>query len=455
MEAIVFNIDKYVKSNIEKSKRQDILKSNDFNSTLKSIKSNLVKETKLSKSVIKNEHLSQKHPLKEINNKEKIDLKTLDKDVDNIKETDNKEDSLVLENIMYLLNNKVTTIDDIITSNTTVLEDNISATNTVELTNRDIFENLIIENFLDNPKNVVSTGAIFEDIMNKQITDEEFSAIMENIESENNKNNKIVHFNINYNEDMNGSMELTTEFLASTSNSEEMLNDNKINISNDEQSFEQDNFGQDAFEHLNQNNKLKTLENNQTLESLEINEASKKYKSQNESIIDLGKNNPKYLENVSIDIESESTVNPKEVIQQIVDKFKIETSQSKNEITLKLKPEILGKMTMSIEVVKDTVIAKLIVENQKVKEIIEGNLIQLRDEIKDSGLEIKTFEVFVGNSSDFNKHNSNQFNLKQSNKKIKIKSQNTKTGNNYEESFLDNKIESIGLYSEKGLNLLA
>lgn len=450
METIIFNMDKHLKSNIEKSKKEDIPKSKDFNSTFKSFENKLAKKPKLSKSVGNKEVLTQKQNSKEVNSKEKTDLKTLDEDVENTKETDIKEDSLIFENIIYLLNNKVNTIDDIIISNTKDLENNISATNIVDLTNRDVFESQIIENLLNNTKNVVSTGSIFKDIMNKQITEEELSTIMKNIEPKNDENNKDVNFDINYNEKMNGPMESTTELLASTSNSEEILNNNKIYVLNDEQTFEQGN-----FEHSNQNNKVETLENNQTFEPMEINEDLRKFKIQNESLITFGKNNSRYLENDSIDVESENKVNSKEVIQQIVDKFKIDTSQSKNEITLKLKPEILGKMTMSIEIVKDTIIAKLIVENQKVKDIIEGNLIQLRDEIKDSGLEIKTFEVFVGNSSDFDKHNSNQFNLKQSNKKIKIKNHNAKRVSDYAESTIENKVDSIGLYSENGLNLLA
>ena len=47
---------------------------------------------------------------------------------------------------------------------------------------------------------------------------------------------------------------------------------------------------------------------------------------------------------------------------------------------------------MKIEVAKGAITAKIMVENQN-KEIIEGNIIQLKEEIKDTGLEIKTFEV--------------------------------------------------------------
>ncbi len=110
---------------------------------------------------------------------------------------------------------------------------------------------------------------------------------------------------------------------------------------------------------------------------------------------------------------------------------------------------------MNIEVIKGEVIAKVMVESQRTKEVIESNLIQLKEGIKDTGLEIKTFEVFVGSGSDFDKHNSGQFNLNKNNQKTKIKVQDNKSIKNYEEGSIDNKINSIGLYSENGLNLFA
>lgn len=156
-----------------------------------------------------------------------------------------------------------------------------------------------------------------------------------------------------------------------------------------------------------------------------------------------------------IEVDEADTIDRKDLIQQIVDKVKIDLSESKNEIRIKLKPEVLGEMTMNIEVVKGEIIAKIMVDSQRTKEIIEANLIQLKDGIKDTALEIKTFEVFVGSGSDFDKHKSNQFTFKQNNKKIKIKPENNKISKNYEENLLENQMNSTGIYSENGLNLFA
>nr|WP_280528518.1 flagellar hook-length control protein FliK [Tissierella praeacuta] len=167
----------------------------------------------------------------------------------------------------------------------------------------------------------------------------------------------------------------------------------------------------------------------------------------------MNKNEIRFEKDNLIKLDDLDTVRDKDVIQQIVEKAKFNLSDNKNEMRIKLKPEILGEMTMNIEVVKGTVIAKIMVDNQRAKEIIEGNLIQLKEGIKDTGLEIKTVEVFVGNNSDFNKHNSGQFNLKQNNKRIKVKSQDRKAVSGYDEQTVENMTNINTL--EEGLNLFA
>lgn len=154
-------------------------------------------------------------------------------------------------------------------------------------------------------------------------------------------------------------------------------------------------------------------------------------------------------------LESEDPIDPKDLIQQIVQKFEVDLSQEKNEMKISLKPEALGNMTMSIEVVKETIIARIMVDNHRTKEIIENNLFQLKEGIKDSGLEIKTFEVFVGNNSDFDQHNpSSNFNFNQGSRKIKIKSMKNDSLN-YEGSINESNAKTPGVYSTSNINLLA
>lgn len=173
----------------------------------------------------------------------------------------------------------------------------------------------------------------------------------------------------------------------------------------------------------------------------------------NESFVTFAKDGVRF--SADKPVEEPTIVNPKEVVEQIVEKVKFDLSENKNEIKLSLKPEALGEMTMNIEVAKDGIIAKIMVDNYRAKEIIEGNIVQLKEGIEDTAMEIKTFEVFVGNGADFDKHSSGQFNLKQNSKKMRIKNEDNKTIENYGEQIMDDRMNSINPYSESSLNLFA
>ena len=143
-------------------------------------------------------------------------------------------------------------------------------------------------------------------------------------------------------------------------------------------------------------------------------------------------------------------VDKKEVIEQIVNKAKLIVDDNKQEIRIKLKPEILGELILKMEVVKGDVLAKVMVDNYKTKELIEANLFQLKEDMKENGLEIKTFEVFVGTNEDFDRENTEQFNFKKRPNKIKIKSGELKEIKIYDENTL---VNMEGIYEEGSLNL--
>ena len=145
-------------------------------------------------------------------------------------------------------------------------------------------------------------------------------------------------------------------------------------------------------------------------------------------------------------------VDKKEVIEQIVNKAKLIVDDNKQEIRIKLKPEILGELILKMEVVKGDVLAKVMVDNYKTKELIEANLFQLKEDMKENGLEIKTFEVFVGTNEDFDRENTEQFNFKKRPNKIKIKSGELKEIKIYDENTL---VNMEGIYEEGSLNLFA
>lgn len=447
MEAIVLNMDQYLKSNAENSKGKISERSKDFNSTLESMVNKSTKNNKNSKSIRANEISSSNESTKEAKLKENSDLECKDEKIEN-QEIENQNNSTIYGNILYLLNNTNNVKEFEFINDIKNAENNTFILDTINLSKETVSENFKIEDSLDESEKIVIDSTLLKDIIKNQTNEENNNKSVNEIKYMLNENSKDTQMIFNTEIKKINTSGLEDENFIDIN--EDILLDSELNILNIEELSEQEDFNE-----FSQNNKMKSFTSDQELEDLEIDQEFKEFKIHDESFHNMEKNSIRFIDNSYLEIDQENIVDSKEVIKQIVDKFKIDTSQNKNEITLKLKPEILGEMTMSIEVVKDTVIAKLMVENQKTKEIIEGNLIQLKEEIKDSGMEIKTFEVFVGNGSDFDKHNSSQFNLKQNSKKIRIKSQSNKTLKNYEENSLESKVDSIGLYSENGLNIFA
>ena len=143
---------------------------------------------------------------------------------------------------------------------------------------------------------------------------------------------------------------------------------------------------------------------------------------------------------------TEIDVNEEDVIKQITDKIQINMGEGTSEIKLSLKPKILGDMIMNLQVTEGEVVAKVFVENHKTKQIIEANLVLLQEEIKDTGMEIKTFEVFVGSNTDYEQPNQGQSNFFSKNKKNRFKANKEDINlisSNYEAGTMENKGPSL------------
>lgn len=158
------------------------------------------------------------------------------------------------------------------------------------------------------------------------------------------------------------------------------------------------------------------------------------------------------MENLEVREQDLKEISQKDLFKQIVDKVKLIQDDFKQEIRIKLKPEILGELMLRMEMEKGDVVAKIMVDNYRTKEILETNLYQLKEDMRENGLEIKTFEVFVGTNEDFEREGRQDFYLNRKNNKFKI--------NNKEidgvETYVNNTTEKlVGLYEGGRLNLLA
>lgn len=144
--------------------------------------------------------------------------------------------------------------------------------------------------------------------------------------------------------------------------------------------------------------------------------------------------------NTSLEVK----VNEEDVIKQITEKIHFEIGEETTEIKLSLKPKILGDMIMNLEITKGEIVAKVFVDNHKTKQIIESNLIALQKEVEDTGMEIKTFEVFVGSNTDYEQPDQGQSSFFNRNKQNRLQNKKNRISANISTNYESGTVESNG-----------
>ncbi len=123
-----------------------------------------------------------------------------------------------------------------------------------------------------------------------------------------------------------------------------------------------------------------------------------------------------------VSILENETIDHKQFINEVAQKASVFISENKNEMSIQLTPEKLGKLSIKIGLNDGTMTGKIYAENYSVKEIIEANLSQLKDALEEKGVNIGGLEVNVGHdsqSSDRNLYHSS-FNSRKKHKGIPI-----------------------------------
>lgn len=103
--------------------------------------------------------------------------------------------------------------------------------------------------------------------------------------------------------------------------------------------------------------------------------------------------------------EKPVAIDKESIFDQIVEKVKIDIDKT-DEIRIKLKPDFLGEISLKISTEKGVVTAKAYVENLNIKQLIESNVDNLRENFKELGLNFEALDVSVGKDSSFEKNNS-------------------------------------------------
>lgn len=90
-------------------------------------------------------------------------------------------------------------------------------------------------------------------------------------------------------------------------------------------------------------------------------------------------------------------VNREELFDQILKIREIANDESISELSIKLKPDTLGKLSIRLIMENGELTARFVAENQKVKETIESNFTELKDALVQKGINIQNLSVSIGN----------------------------------------------------------
>ncbi len=84
------------------------------------------------------------------------------------------------------------------------------------------------------------------------------------------------------------------------------------------------------------------------------------------------------------------------VVDQILDKMKVEVKADVSEIKIALKPAHLGDVTLKIATNNGIITAQFVADSQRVKELIESQFQSLEDTLKQQGIDVGSLSVEVG-----------------------------------------------------------
>ena len=89
------------------------------------------------------------------------------------------------------------------------------------------------------------------------------------------------------------------------------------------------------------------------------------------------------------------SVKGEDIVRQLVDAIKVNVNSTFSEMELQLQPENLGKLNLVISSRDGIITAQLMAENDDVKNVIENQLVMLKDNFEQQGLKVDAVEVTV------------------------------------------------------------
>ncbi len=94
-------------------------------------------------------------------------------------------------------------------------------------------------------------------------------------------------------------------------------------------------------------------------------------------------------------VESYTSVNPAEILEQITSNLKVNLLNDATTIEMQLNPENLGKVFLQISAKEGAVSAQFTASNEVVKEVLEAQMATLRENLNHQGVKVDAIEVTV------------------------------------------------------------
>jgi flagellar hook-length control protein FliK len=123
----------------------------------------------------------------------------------------------------------------------------------------------------------------------------------------------------------------------------------------------------------------------------------------------------KIMENIEYAVNeityTKESVDTEGIMKQIVNRVNVVISKDVTSMELQLHPESLGKLDLQVAMKDGRLVAEFKTENEAVKNVIEGQLIQLKETLEAQGLKVSSVEVSVaeqGLKQDMNQNSKNQ-----------------------------------------------
>jgi len=123
-----------------------------------------------------------------------------------------------------------------------------------------------------------------------------------------------------------------------------------------------------------------------------------------------------------------------DVLDQVTEKLEVSLFDNKSEMVIKLKPNDLGKVTVKISIENGVMNAKFLADSIKVKETLESNLNNLKESLKEQGINVQDLSVSVDSGKSQNNQTFNQNNLVYLNNKTNLKNDKVV---NYEDTYYE------------------